>query len=434
MTIQQLTNPRHSIRRHQIAGLVVVALIAGGVGSWAATTDISGAVIAPGVLVVDTYVKKVQHPTGGIVGEILARDGDRVEAGEVVVRLDATINRANLAIIDKGLMELAARKARLEAERDGTDAVTVPDELASRSTDPQVAHVIAGEKQLFALRQTARVGQKAQLRQRTNQLEEEIGGLGLQADAKAKEIELIQRELKGAHELWKKNLIQITKLTTLEREAARIEGERGNLISAIARAKAEIAETELKIIQIDQDLASEVAKELREIDAKVGESIERKVAAEDQLKRIDIRAPQTGIVHQSTAHTVGGVLNATDPIMLIVPEADHLTVEAKVAPRDIDQLGQEAMLRFSAFNQRTTPQITGKVSQISADITTDERTGDSYYTIRVALSAEEISRLGERALVPGMPVEVFVKTGDRRVLSYLVKPLSDQITRAFREQ
>jgi membrane fusion protein, type I secretion system len=368
------------------------------------------------------------------VGEILARDGDRVEAGEVVVRLDATINRANLAIIDKGLMELAARKARLEAERDGTDAVTVPDELASRSTDPQVAHVIAGEKQLFALRQTARVGQKAQLRQRTNQLEEEIGGLGLQADAKAKEIELIQRELKGAHELWKKNLIQITKLTTLEREAARIEGERGNLISAIARAKAEIAETELKIIQIDQDLASEVAKELREIDAKVGESIERKVAAEDQLKRIDIRAPQTGIVHQSTAHTVGGVLNATDPIMLIVPEADHLTVEAKVAPRDIDQLGQEAMLRFSAFNQRTTPQITGKVSQISADITTDERTGDSYYTIRVALSAEEISRLGERALVPGMPVEVFVKTGDRRVLSYLVKPLSDQITRAFREQ
>ena len=161
MTTQRPTNPRRSIRRHQIAGLVVVALIAGGVGSWAATTDISGAVIAPGVVMVDTYVKKVQHPTGGIVGEILARDGDRVEAGDVVVRLDATINRANLAIIDKGLMELAARKARLEAERDGRDAVTVPYELDSRSRDPQVAHVIAGEEQLFALRQTARVGQKA---------------------------------------------------------------------------------------------------------------------------------------------------------------------------------------------------------------------------------------------------------------------------------
>ncbi len=428
--------PGRSIRRHQMVGIVAVGLLAGGVGSWAATTDISGAVIAPGVLVVDTYVKKVQHPTGGIVGEILARDGDRVKAGDVVLRLDDTVTRANLAIITKGLTELAARKARLEAERDGADALTVPEELASRLSDPQVAHVVAGEQQLFALRQTARVGQKAQLRQRITQLEEEISGLGLQADAKLKEIDLIQRELSGVRQLWEKNLVPITKLTTLEREATRIEGERGNLISTIARAKAQMAETELQIIQIDQDLASEVAKELREIDAKVGEFVERKVAAEDQLKRIEIRAPQTGVVHQSTVHTVGGVINSSDPIMLVVPEADHLTVEAKVDPKDIDQLvlGQEAMLRFSAFNQRTTPQISGSLSQISADITTDERTGESYYTIRVALSAEEISRLGDKALVPGMPVEVFVKTGSRRVLSYLVKPMSDQITRAFREQ
>ncbi len=436
MTAQGLAGPRRSIRRHQAVGLVVLALLVGGVGSWAATTDISGAVIAPGILVVDTYVKKVQHPEGGIVGEILARDGERVKAGDVVVRLDATIARANLAIISKGLTELAARKARLEAERGGADAIIVPDELASRSDDPQVAHVIAGEQQLFALRQAARVGQKAQLRQRIAQLDEEIGGLQLQANAKSREIELIQRELKGARELWEKNLMPISKLTTLEREATRIGGERGNLISTIARAKARVAETELEIIQIDRDLASEVAKELREIDAKVGEFVERKVTAEDQLKRIDIRAPQAGVVHQSTAHTVGGVINAGDAIMLVVPEADHLTVEAKVDPKDIDQLllGREAMLRFSAFNQRTTPEIVGAVSQISADIVTDDRTGTSYYTIRVALSAGEISRLGKKALVPGMPVEVFFKTGDRRVLSYLVKPLSDQITRAFREQ
>ena len=436
MTSQSPAAPSRSIRYHQVVGLVVVALLLGGVGSWAATTDISGAVIAPGVLVVDSYVKKVQHPTGGIVGEILARNGDQVKAGDLLLRLDDTVTRANLAIITKGLTELAARKARLEAERDGAETITVPDELASRSSDPQVAHVIAGERQLFALRQTARAGQKAQLRQRIAQLKEEIEGLRLQVDAKSREIELIQRELKGARELWQKNLMPITKLTTLEREATRIEGEKGQLISTIARAKAQMAETELKIIQIDQDLASEVAKELREIDAKVGEFVERKVAAEDQLKRVDIRAPQGGIVHRSTVHTVGGVINASDPIMLIVPKADHLTVEAKVDPKDIDQLllGQEGMLRFSAFNQRTTPQITGTLSQISADITTDERTGQSYYTVRVALSADEISRLGDRALVPGMPVEVFVKTGDRRVLSYLVKPLSDQITRAFREQ
>ena len=436
MKAEQPANPRRSIRRHQIAGLLVTALVAGGVGTWAAATDISGAVIAPGVLVVDSYVKKVQHAAGGIVGEILARNGDRVKAGDVVLRLDATIPGANLAIVSKGLTELLARKARLEAERDGADAITVPPELASRSSDPEVTHVIAGEQRLFDLRKTSRTGQKAQLRQRIEQLNQEIEGLTVQAGAKAREVELIQTELEGTRELWEKKLVPISKLTALEREATRTEGERGQLISTIAQAKAKIAETELEIIQVDRDLASEVAKELRETEAKIGEFVERKVAAEDQLKRIDIRAPQDGVVHQSVAHTVGGVINPSDAIMLIVPEADNLIVEAKVAPQDVDQLhlGQEASLRFSAFNQRTTPQITGTIKQISADITTEERTGTSYYTIRVAMSDKDVPLLGDRTLVPGMPVEVFVKTGDRRVLSYLVKPLTDQITRAFREQ
>jgi HlyD family secretion protein len=436
MTAQRPIDPRRSIRRHQLAGLIVVGLLVAGVGSWATTTDISGAVIAPGVLVVDTHVKKVQHPKGGIVGEIRARDGDHVKAGDVVVRLDDTVTRANVAMITKRLTEFAARKARLEAERDGAAAIFVPDELGSRSQDPQVAQVIAGEQRLFDLRKKSRIGQKAQLRQRIAQLNRETEGVALQAEAKSREIELIQRELKGTRELWKKNLVPISKLTTLEREATRIEGERGNLISSIARAKAQVAETELKIIQIDQDLASEVAKELRETEAQIGEFVERKVQAEDELKRIDIRAPQAGIVHESTAYTVGGVIDAGAPIMLIVPEADRLTVEAKVEPKDIDQLllGQEAMLRFSAFNQRTTPEITGTVRQISADITTDEQKGNSYYTVRVAISPEKVSRLAGMALVPGMPVEVFVKTGDRRVLSYLVKPLSDQLKRTFREE
>ncbi len=428
--------PRRSIRRHQVVGLIVVALLAGGVGSWAATTDISGAVIAPGVLVVDSNVKKVQHLTGGIVGEILARDGDRVKAGDVVLRLDDTITRANLAIITKGLTELSARKARLEAERDGAEGVVVPHDLALRAREAPVADAIAGERRLFELRKAARIGQKARLRQRIEQLKQEIVGLTAQANAKSREVELIQRELKGARQLFERNLMPITKMTNLEREATRVEGEKGKLVSTIARVKAQIAETELQIIQIDRDLASEVAKELREIDAKIGEFVERKVTAEVELKRIDIRAPQTGTVHLSTAHTVEGVINAGETIMLIVPKADHLTAEARVAPPDIDQLrvGQTAMLRFSAFNQRTTPEIVGSVSRVSADITVDERTGESYYTIRVAMSAEEIARLGDVALQPGMPVEVFVKTGERRVLSYLVKPLTDQIARAFREQ
>ncbi len=434
MSVQN--NPSKSIRRHQIAALIIVGFLAGGVGSWAAATDISGAVIAPGLLVVDTNVKKVQHPTGGVVGEIRARNGDKVEDGDIVARLDDTITRANLAIITKGLTELAARKARLQAERDGVLSITVPAELAARSSEEQVKQVIAGEQRLFDLRRASRAGQQEQLRQRIEQLNQEIEGLTAQAEAKAQEFKLIEWERVGARELWQKKLMPITKMITLEREATRVAGEKGNLVSMIARAKARIAETELQIIQINRDLASEVAKELREIDSKMGEFVERKVTAEDQLKRIDIRAPQAGTVHESTVHTIGGVINAGEAIMLIVPKADNLSVEVRVAPQDIDQLhlGQTAMLRFSAFNQRTTPEIKGSVTRVSADITTDEKTGANYYTVRISLSEKEMSRLGDIELVPGMPVEAFIKTGDRRVLSYLVKPLSDQITRAFREQ
>ena len=230
--------------------------------------------------------------------------------------------------------------------------------------------------------------------------------------------------------------MQIQRVTALERDAARLEGERGQLIASIAQAKGKITETELQILQIDQDLRSEVAKELREIQGKIAELVERKVAAEDQLKRIDIRAPQDGMVHQSTVHTVGGVITAGEPIMLIVPEADELTVEAKVAPQDIDQVrvGQTAVLRFSAFNQRTTPELNGVVSRVSADLTTDQRTGAAYYAVRITLSESEIARLEGLQLVPGMPVEAFIQTGERTVLSYLMKPFTDQITRSFRSR
>jgi HlyD family secretion protein len=204
----------------------------------------------------------------------------------------------------------------------------------------------------------------------------------------------------------------------------------------MAQSKVKTSETELKIIQIDQDLASDVGKEMREIDGKIGEFVERKITAEDQLRRIEIRAPQDGTVFQSTVHTVGGVIQAGEPIMLIVPAADNLSVEAKVNPQDIDriQLGQKAMLRFTNFNQRTTPEIYGDVTRISADTSTDQRTGASYYTIRVGLPSDEVAKLGEVKLVPGMPVETFVQTGERTVMSYLAKPLYDQITRAFREK
>jgi membrane fusion protein, type I secretion system len=427
---------RDSIHRHLLAGGVIVLLLAFGVGGWAATTQIAGALIAEGSIVVGSNVKKVQHPTGGVVGKLNVQDGDRVKAGDILVQLDDTITRANLAIITKGLDELAARKARLEAERDGAKSVTFPSELLARANETPVAVAVANERKLFELRRSARLGQKAQLKQRITQLQDEIQGLTAQQNAKAHEIALIGKELEGVRELWKNNLVQITRLTALERDAARLEGERGQLLAAVAQTKGKITETELQVIQIDQDLSSEVAKDMREVDAKFGEFVERKVAAEDQLRRIDIRAPLDGVVLESKVHTVGGVIPAGDTIMLIVPDTENLLVEAKVNPRDIDQVrvGQSAVLRFSAFNLRTTPEINGTVTRVSADTTTDQRTGQNYYTIRIAMKKNEIARLGDIKLIPGMPVEAFVQTGERTVLSYLVKPLQDQFMRAFREK
>lgn len=425
-----------SIQRHILAGAIVVGVLVIGFGGWAGTAQLSGALIAPGQIVVDSNVKKVQHPSGGIVGEVRVQDGDRVKLGDIVVRLDDTVTRANLSIVTRGLNELWARKTRLEAERDGVTEMSFPKSLTSVANDPDVRAIIDGERKLFELRRTSRAGQKSQLQQRINQLQEEISGHAAQRNAKAKEVELIERELAGVRDLYSKNLIQLNRLTQLEREATRLEGERGLLVATTAQAKGKINELELQIIQIDQELSSEVAKEMRDIDAKIGEFVERKVTAEDQLRRVDIRAPQDGTVFQSTVHTVGGVISAGDAIMLIVPNADNLTVEAKVNPQDINQLqpGQKAILRFTAFNQQSTPEIDGTVSRISADITTDQRTGLSYYTIRIAMPAAEVARLGDVKLVPGMPVEAFVQTGDRTVMSYLMKPLSDHFNRAFREK
>ncbi len=407
-----------------------------GVGGWATTTELSGAVIAPGSMVVDSNVKKVQHLTGGIVGELMVREGQHVRSGKVVLRLDETITRTNLAIVTKGLDEMTARQARLASERDQAEEIAFPAALLARANEPDVASAIASERKLFELRKSARLGQKSQLRERIAQLDEEVRGYTALQAAKAEELQLIERELESVRGLWNKNLVQLNRLISLEREAARLKGERAQSISVAAQSRGKISEIELQIIQIDQDLSSDVAKELREVEGKIGEFSERKVAAEDQLKRIDLRAPQDGVVHQLAVHTVGGVVTAGDPVMLIVPEADALSVEAKVSPQDIDQLrlGQPAGLRFSAFNQRTTPEINGTISRISADVSTDQRSGQSFYTIRIAIPSDEIARLGNVKLVPGMPVEAFMKTYDRTVLSYFTKPLQDQVMRAFRER
>jgi HlyD family secretion protein len=433
----QPRNAHLSIRKHLIVGLVVVLVLGGGVGGWAATVPISGALIAPGSVVVESNVKKVQHPTGGVVGEVRVRDGDVVKAGDVVVRLDETVVKASLAIVVKTLNGLYARAARLEAEQRGRDKIVFPPQLTEQAKDPDVRDIMASETKLFDVRVNGRAGQKAQLRERVTQLNEEISGLQAQEQSKDKEIELVKTELVGVRQLYEQHLVQLTRLTTLERDAARLAGERAQYIASRAQAKGKITETELQIIQVDKDMVSEVSKDLRETNDKIGEFVERKVTAEDQLRRIDIRAPQDGVVLQSTVHTVGGVITAGDAIMMIVPKADDLSVEAKVNPQDIDklQVGQKTVLRLSAFNQRTTPELNGVVTRVSADVNTDQRTGQSYYTIRVSMPPEEVARLGgEVKIIPGMPVEAFVQTGDRTMLSYLMKPMSDQFMRSFREK
>ena len=432
----QQPGARQSIRLHLIIGLAVVVVLAGGLGGWASTAEISGALIAPGQIVVESNVKKVQHPTGGVVGELLARDGDIVKSGDILVRLDDTVTKASLAIVTKNLDAQWARAARLEAEQRGLDKLTFPPQLTSRISEPDVKSLILSETKLFEVRVNGRTGQKAQLRERITQLNEEIAGLAAQEKAKDQEIALVEKELAGVRDLYDKHLVQISRLTTLERDAARLNGERAQYIASRAQAKGKITETELQIIQVDKDMVSEVSKDLRETNDKIGEFVERKVTAEDQLRRIDIRAPQDGMVLQSTVHTVGGVITAGDAVMMIVPQADDLQVEAKVNPQDIDklQIGQKTLLRLSAFNQRTTPELNGVVSRVSPDVTTDQRTGQSYYTIRVTMPPQEVARLGDVKLIPGMPVEAFVQTGDRTLISYLMKPLSDQLMRAFREK
>lgn len=430
--------PQQQIRQLMLAGIAITILLVGGFGGWAATSQLAGAVIAPGTIVVESNVKKVQHPTGGIVGEILVKEGGVVEAGQVVMRLDDTMTRSTLGIVRSQLDEATAREARLLAERDGAERIEFPASVTARREEKTVAAGIAGEERLFESRKRAREGQRSQLRERIAQSGEEIGGLVAQQESKERQIKFLTEELVGVTDLYKKNLVVISRLMTLERDKARIEGERGQYVAEIARARGKISETELQVIQLEQDFRTEVLKELRETQGKIAELKERLTAAEDQLKRVEIRAPQAGIVYQLSVHTVGGVIANGETVMQIVPRADSLVVEAKVAPQDIDQvsLGASGIVRIMAGNQRTTPDILGVVTQVSADLTRESpaQGGQTYYIVRLSLADDELRRLGDLRLVPGMPAEAFIQTYARTPLEYLLKPLQEQIARTFRER
>jgi HlyD family secretion protein len=413
--------------------LLVVGLLAGG---WAALVPLAGAVVVPGSLVVESNVKAIQHPTGGVVAEIPVHNGQRVAPGDLLLRLDATQAQASLQMVSKQLDEVRSRIARLIAERDGLAQLEVPAELMARSGEATVKTLLASEQSLFKARASARRSQMDLLQSRVSQLNEEIAGLDSQVESKSKQLELIAGELSGVQDLYDKRLVPLTRLTTLQRERARIEGERGQLVSAIAETKSKIGEAQLQIVRLDQDFRTDVVKELGETQGKEAELVERGVAARDLLDRIEIRSPTSGLIHQLSTHTIGGVIRAGDTIMEVVPDMETLQIEARLQPNDIDQarMGQKAFIRFSAFNQRVTPQLSGTVSYVSADTSRDQQSNAPYFTVRVTLPDEERRRLAGLQLVSGMPAEVFMQTGSRTMMSYLLKPITDQLQRAFIER
>lgn len=392
--------------------------------------------MAPGQFVVESNVKKVQHQTGGTVGAILAREGDRVSEGDTLIRLDDTLTRANLQIIIRQMDQLTARAARLSAERSRKAQWIDPPDLIGRMSEPDFALLLEAERSLFEARLTAREGQRQQLSRRVEQWRNEIVGLSAQQSSIDEQAVLIKGELDGVRDLYRSKLVPLTRLNALEREAAALGGRMGQIIASKAQTENKIAETELQILQIDTDLVAETMRELRQVQDELAALSERRIAAEDQLRRIEIKSPASGYVHQSNAHTVGGVVAAGEAIMLIIPVEERLLLEAKVMPQDVDQVvvGQSARVRLHAFNQRTTPELEGSVSRLSADVTRDQSTGSVWYSVRIAVRQSEIEKLSGGRLIAGMQADVFIQTGDRTPLEFLLRPIKDQFHKSFRER
>ncbi|TAX56867.1 HlyD family type I secretion periplasmic adaptor subunit [Rhizobium leguminosarum] len=431
-----VSESKRSLNRHvAVVGVLSIALVCG-IGGWAATTELSSAVIGEGVIVVDGDVKKVQHLTGGIVSELLVSENDHVTAGQVLIRLDGTTTRANLSIVESTLAQLYARRARLKAERIGAESFEVEENIAGLTSSTSAAKLLDGEQKLFDSRRSALIGMKSQLASRKDQLGEQIKGLVVQINATNDSLGLIEQELEGIDTLYKKGLVTLQRLNTLKRARADLQGNSGQEIAAKAEAEGKAIEIDRQSIQLDEDRRSEIAKDLTDVEAQTAEYEERRETALDQLRRLDITAPLTGRVHELSVHTVNGVIDPGQTLMLVVPENNELMVEAKVATRDIDQVhvGQSVDVRFSAFDQRTTPDVAGEITSIAPDIVKDERTGISYYPLRVKPKAESIARMKTIKLYPGMPAEVFIKIGDRTVISYLTKPLTDQMQHVFRQE
>lgn len=417
-------------------GVGVIFLIFGIFGTWAALASLTSAALAPGVIAVDSNWRTIQHLEGGIVAEILVREGDFVTEGDVLLRLDPTRSDASLSILDSQLVLARATEARLTAERDGADLIDFPDDLIDRMDDQEVATVVAGQDLLFRARRDSTEGQISILNERIEQLKQQIEGLQVQQNARQAQTALIDKELEGLQQLFEEGYASQQRILALQRDAERLRGERGENLASIASARSQIGETELQILQLDKTFREEVVNELRTVQSQVFDLQERLTAAADERRRIDIVAPVSGQVLGLAAYTIGGVIKPGADILNIVPYNDQLVIQARVTPDDRDRvsIGQSAQVRLSGLSLRSTPILMGEVVTISGDRLTDKQTGEAYYDARVIIPEEQLALLEDLAeLVPGMPAEVMIETGERSALGYILSPLTDSLDRAFKD-
>ncbi|CAB5089399.1 Type I secretion membrane fusion protein, HlyD family [Olavius algarvensis associated proteobacterium Delta 3] len=435
--IQPIAQPpeRPPVGKPLMAAVIIIFIFFGGFGAWAALAPLDSAALAPGRVTVASNRKTVQHLEGGIVKSLLVKEGDAVAEDQVLIQLDDTQARARLELLSSRYDKLLATQARLEAERASAPEIQYPESLTARRDQPQVARVLDAETALFEARRKSTEGRIHIFHKRIAQLNKEISGLEAQVTAEENQLALIEDERASLETLFEKGYTGKARLLALKREEAELQGDLGDHLSLIAKARQRIGETELEIIDLKNSMLNQVVSSLRDTQAELVDVSERLKAAEDILVRTDIRAPQAGVVMGLNVHTEAGVITPGQHLLDIVPEDDTLVIEAQVTPNDIDVVyaGLPAQVRLTAFKQRNTPMLDGKLTRVSADSFTDERTGAAYFLARVTIDAEELKKLDGRELYPGMGAEVMIKTGKRTTMDYILAPLTDSLRRAFRE-
>lgn len=417
-------------------GLALVLSTLGGFAAWATLAPLAEAVVAGGTVKVDSSRKQIQHLEGGIVKEILVRDGDQVKQGDVLVRLDETRAAASVAILRDGHDAAVAQEARLLAERDDLEALEFPQSLIARADDPKVQGLLKSQAVLWEARRSALEGEVQILEKQVAQLREDINGYQGQISAKTKQLTFVRDELGSVVELQKKGLSGKQPVLELEREAADLEGDRAELRSQISATETEIARKELEIFQVGKSFRQKVVDELKKVQSEINDYRERLNAAEHLYGQTEVRAPVDGVVVGSGVHTIGGVIPPGGTLLELVPVNDKLIVEARINPQDIDkvQVGLPARIKFTAFKQRTTPELAGTLRYVSADVLRDPQSEMVYFVARIEVPEEEVVRLGGKQLQPGMMAEVFIRTGERTMVDYLIQPLRDSFRRAWLEE